>query len=408
MKKGMKVLLIFCFLIPSFYVPSVHAKTLGDLKTELEEYETEYNENKEQQKLNEQEIASIKNNINSINNKISQASKDIDSLNNEIEELNEQIDINQKEIEEILAFVQIQNGESAYLEYAFGAQDFTDFIYRIAVSEQLTTHNDALIDECNENIETNKNKKEELANKKTELANEQSNLKVEMNKISASLKELDNLSLSIEEQIDAKKSEIKIYEDKGCKIDEDIRTCGKAMLPPDTSFWRPISKGCIAGSMGLFGWRINPVKPYNSDGTPNRSYHYGMDLGTSNGWSGTVPIYSAANGVVVYIPPLSSCGGRKVYIQHNVNGTIYTTGYLHMHSVYVEEGQTVSKDTQIGTMGGFEDYDYCSTGPHLHFEVSTGTISSYSNYKASCFSASNVVNMPSSVNTYWYDRTTRY
>ena len=53
------------------------------------------------------------------------------------------------------------DGESAYLEYTFGARDFTDFIYRTAVAEQLTKYNETLIDEFNKSIEESKQKQEE-------------------------------------------------------------------------------------------------------------------------------------------------------------------------------------------------------------------------------------------------------
>ena len=53
-----------------------------------------------------------------------------------------------------MKFVQISNGETNYLEYIFGATDFTDFIYRVSVAEQLGEYNDRLIKEYNADIES--------------------------------------------------------------------------------------------------------------------------------------------------------------------------------------------------------------------------------------------------------------
>ena len=405
MKKSLSIFLIICLLIANFFVPIAKAKTLGDLKTELKNYEEQFNQTEQQKKMTEAELANTRATINSINKSITQIGDDIDSLNKEIDDLNTKIAASEKEIAEILEFVQVQNGESAYLEYAFGAQDFTDFIYRLAVSEQLTSHNDELIDDCNINIEENKQKAEELDNKKNELTTKQDSLQIETVKIQSSLESLSDDSLSLADEMSAKKSEIKIYTDKGCKDNENISTCGKSLLPADTSFWRPMMVGHISGTIGLFGWRLNPASGVYA-------MHYGLDLTVSGSNAGTTPAYSVANGLVVYVvSTYGSCAGKRVYIQHNVNGVIYTSGYLHLNNVYVKEGQTVTKDTIIGTLAGYPDPTYgysdrCSTGAHLHLEISKGTFanSTYSSYR---MSPTNFINFPSVGNS-WTDRRTKY
>ena len=52
-----------------------------------------------------------------------------------------------------------------------------------------------------------------------------------------------------------------------------------------------------------------------------------------------------------------------------INGVNYTSVYMHLRKLYVSKGDVVSKDTQIGLMGGnpsTEYWDSCSTGQHLH------------------------------------------
>lgn len=412
LKKIINICLIVCLLIANFYIPEfkVRAKTLGDLKKELAQFEEDYKNNQLQQELTQEEILNIESKITNITDNIIKLGKEIANLNSEIDKLNEEIEQKKSEIESILSFVQISSGESAYLEYAFGAKDFTDFIYRVAVSEQLTSYNDELVEQYKKNIEDNEKKKEELNTKKKDLAKQQSSLRVELDKVKESLQELDEFSLSIDEQIEAKKSEIKIYEDKGCKDNEDIKTCGMAMLPPDTSFYRPLVSGWLTG---WFGQR--------DCSDPRIScYHHGLDMTASGSSYGNVPVYSAANGVVVYIatPTYNSstgryntkCGGKQVFIQHNINGVIYTTGYLHLRSINVEKGQVVTKETQIGVMGGnpnIEYWDNCSTGAHLHFEISTGTFNE-GNYYANRLPANTYVNFPKSLLKDWYDRKVKF
>jgi len=51
-----------------------------------------------------------------------------------------------------------------------------------------------------------------------------------------------------------------------------------------------------------------------------------------------------------------------VIIDH---GNGYTTLYGHMSSIYVNQGQTVTRGSAIGQMGSTGR----STGIHLHFEI---------------------------------------
>lgn len=411
LEKLIHISLICCLLLINFYIPEVNAasKTLRELKSELEQFEKDYEENKLQQELSEQEIKNIQSRINSINSTITSIGEEIISLNAQIEQLNVEIEAKEAEIQNLLTFTQVSNGESIYLEYAFGAQNFTDFIYRIAISEQLTSYNNNLINEYKANIEQNKKNQEELRIKRDNLSTQQANLKIELDKIKVTLTELDELSLSIEEEIDAKKAEIKLYESLGCKLDETLDECRSKKIPTDTGFSRPMKSGYITG---FFGMRYHPVS-----GT--YKLHAGTDMSTMQ--PGDIPIYSVANGVVKKIVELtynsstgrynSQCGGRRVYIEHNINGKVYTTGYLHLRRIDVKEGQIVTRETQIGIMGGDPKKEYwdkaCSTASHLHLEISTGTFAE-GTYSAYQVGAEMYVNFPKKTYVTWYDRTTRY
>lgn len=62
-----------------------------------------------------------------------------------------------------MSFYQISGSSTMYLDYAMGAKTFTDFIYRVAISEQLIEYNDSLVDEYNNMIVKNKEKQEKLS-----------------------------------------------------------------------------------------------------------------------------------------------------------------------------------------------------------------------------------------------------
>lgn len=108
-----------------------------------------------------------------------------------------------------------------------------------------------------------------------------------------------------------------------------------------------------------FGYRIDPIA-----GT--RSLHDGLDIsGTGHG----SPVYAANNGVVVQLAT-QAMNGNFITINHN-NG--YYTLYAHLSGFNTTNGATVAKGQLIGYVGS-TGY---STGPHLHFGVSTGGIPYY-------------------------------
>lgn len=382
----------------------VKAKTLGDIKRELAKYEADYLANKLEKEMTKEEIKNANNQIKQINKEIDQIGIDIINLNNEIEELEKRIVKKKAEIEKILVFIQISNGENPYLEYAFGASDFTDFIYRLSVAEQLADYNEKLIKQFNENIENNNKKKEELANKKVSLKEKQDDLSNLVVKLNTRVEELDEYTISIEEEIRLRKEAIELYEKQyGCKDNEEIDAClNRNVLPPDTAFYRPLQSGVVTSEFGYRSFWLNG-KWISND------FHGGIDVSTTDN---NTPVYASAAGVVIAISRNQSCGKNIVYIQHRVKGEKYTTSYWHLRKVTVNQGDKVTKDTQIGIMGGAKsDNDSCSTGAHVHFVVSTGLYltdyHSHATYNANRINPRIVVNFPK-LDVYFKDRITKY
>ncbi len=402
-KKIKYILLVLLLLIVNFAIPTkevAEAKTLRDLKEELAAYEKNLAAGEEQKKLTEQEIANKRANIENINVEISNISKEIVSLNEEIEQLNIEIVEKEKEIKEIMNYYQLSSSESAYLEYVFEAADFTDFIYRMAIAEQLSKYNDQLVEEFHETIKQNEQKKKDLDAKTVTLNEKQKQLEVELSSLGSQLGEIMDENVSIEDDIKSVKKMINTYENiYKCGLDEDLNTCGRGKLPPDTAFYRPVKSGKVSANYGI----------YYPWGKPQQ--HYGMDIsGTGHGAN----VYSMANGRVAYITERSSCGGNMVYIHHNVNGNLYTTAYFHLSHINVSVGDTVTTETVIGGVGGnssYEWWDDCSTGTHLHIQFGYGNTAAglgfYTRFTAKHFDPRNVLNLPSE-GSWFYDRTTKY
>ena len=391
-----QAIMIIVFLIPTF-TPPVHAKTLGDLKNELYQKQQELSQNQQNQNMTQQQIDSANQEISSVKASIEQTYIDIAALDKEIELLNQDIALKDSQIKEILNFIQVSSGESAYLEYAFGAKDFTDFIYRMAVAEQLADYNNKLIDECNQNIETAKQKQKEIENKRTELANKQEQLQKKVNELGEELEALSDTSIDIQDEIEYQKEIIKLYEDKGCKENEDIATCGRKTLPAGTNFYRPLVSGYVTSEWGPRAW--------------GNGWHEGIDFSNTQ----NVDVYSIATGMVATIFYRNSCGGNMVVVHHNINGKTYTSVYAHLKTINVSEGDTVTRNTIIGVMGGDSStwwYDGCSTGRHLHLTVATGLYGVDYNFTAMNYKYSinprSVINMPSGTYNWFYNRLEEY
>ena len=146
MKKILSLLIIISIILNISFTSSVKAQTLGDLRSDLESKKSKLAESNNKKALTEQEINEVSANIKSIENQISQTYSDIEQLQQESEKLKQEIEEKNEQIKQLIAYVQHSDGDSDYLEYIFGATSFTDFIYRVAVSEQMSAYNDKLID----------------------------------------------------------------------------------------------------------------------------------------------------------------------------------------------------------------------------------------------------------------------
>ncbi len=399
MKKIFIFLLLMIF-IPSMFMPiRTQAKTIADLKAELDKILKEEAENNANIELNDSELASIQSEISDIYNQVENITSEMKNIEEEIVQLEEDIVAKDKSSKNLMSSLQTTTGNSFYIEYLFGATSITDFIYRYSITEQITSYNDKLINEMNEMIKESKEKKEELSNKQKELENRQNTLTSKMKILEDAKVKLYELGSTLEQEIINAKAVIKMYQDKGCGEYDDISVCASNMLPPDTKFWRPFETGYVTSE---FGYR-NAIYDGNGNLIASSGLHEGIDL--SNSLGSKNPMYSIANGIVARIW-YDIWGGNQITIHHNVNGKAYSSSYAHMSKITVKEGDIVTKDTIVGYMGSTGNV----TGPHLHLAISTGLrfteYTGYSAYVARCVNPRNLINFPSYGS--WKDRVTKF
>ena len=120
------------------------------------------------------------------------------------------------------------------------------------------------------------------------------------------------------------------------------------VMPESTGFQAPL-KGTYYNS-GAFG----------AGDARHNGVHNGVDLRISGG----TPVYPMTEGIVVSVNS-GGKGGNSVRIQHPDKIKTY---YAHLGTVAVHVGDSVRKDTVIGTVG--DSGNAKGTAPHVHFEVS--------------------------------------
>lgn len=391
-KKIITYCFIFVLMFVSFFpLKVVDAKTLKDYRNDLAALKKEKAEAEANSEKIQAQIDAANEKIRQATVEIADATKEQKDTEDEIEILGKKIDEKEKQIKDLVSFLQLSNGENFYLKYIFGAESFTDLIYRFAVVEQLTKRNDELVEEMNELIVSNEKKIKELEKHKKELAELNKKVQAEIGKLgskkSVYIEETEDYDL----QIKSMEKKIKYYVEQGCSETEDLNRCVTS-VPYDYGFSKPLKTGVVTDE---FGMRYHPIYHY-------WKLHTGIDLGGNR--EGT-PVYAPASGKVVNTTWHYYCGGNMVYINHTINGVDYTTQYMHLLDIYVKSGDIVEKGQQIGTVGGgakTASYETCSTGAHLHFMVAKGhyygtgasSYSSYSTYVSKLINPRDVLYFP--------------
>ena len=159
------VLLIAILVIPQ----TTKATTLQEYEDQVEKYQNELSDKNNQISASKKELEEVQQKLADYEKQIKDAEEEIKRLEEEIEKNNEEIEKKKKESKKLMEYYQISNGENVYLEYAFGATDITDMIYRLSIVEQLTDYNDRVMKELKELVRQNKEKQKQLEAKKVEL-----------------------------------------------------------------------------------------------------------------------------------------------------------------------------------------------------------------------------------------------
>ena len=375
-KKVISIILIFIFInMYSISVIAASVSELEDKKQDLESQQQEAEEKKEEVTAQKNEVLDE---ISELNVQISKYESEIEELNSKIDELEDSISEKEKEIEKLeeeteqrqellinRLVAMYEMGQTSYLDVLLSSEDMTSFLSNYYRIQEIAEADQEIIDSILQKQEETEKAKQELKKNKKEVDESKKEIE-EKNKsleIAKTSKQTKVNSLSAEEKelqatIDEFESAIK-------KAQQDIN---EAIASANNS------GGGYQGSFeGMFSWPVSSnyniitsvFGPRPSPTAGASSNHGAIDIGVRY-----VPVYAPAAGKVIIARWLSGYG-NYVMIDH---GNGYYTGFGHLSSFNVSQGQTVSRGQQIATSGNTG----ISTGPHLHYEVYIGgTANSY-------------------------------
>ena len=407
MKKFMVAITAFMLCLAGISAGgNVQAESIGSLKekkstiekkkssveSNISETESKISDIKNQRASIEAELKKVEKSISETKEEITKKDKEIASTKDKIASLKESI----KETEERIAnrneilkerarAYQQNGGSSSYLEVLLGANSFGEFVERLgAVTTIMNADKDIIAEqeadkarleeqkaEVEEKLASLNKMMDELVKMKEKLDGQ----KIEKNKLMAVLKseqaELEDEKLSLEEEKEIlanQESAVKKAIEAEKKRQEasrqlqqlQVQTPAPALQVPLEHLVRYLHAPAVTS--GKF---MRPAAGYVSSRFGSRwgRNHNGIDIAKS----GTVPVVASAAGVVSRAN-YSSSYGNVVYINHYIDGQVYTTVYAHLRSMNVSAGQSVKKGQQIGLMGNTGR----SFGQHLHFELYVG------------------------------------
>lgn len=299
----------------------------------------------------DKQITGTEDEISIIEKQIEQTKLDLAAKEEELKAAQEEFDKYQ-ELFLSRAGTMYENGNTAYIEILFGAENFSDFISKMEIISQVMEYDKDILNKLEEGrnaIENAKNEIEGILKRQEENA---VSLKERQDNLTQVLAQKQALIDELKKDVEKYKA---IYESAEKAEAEMIRQYNASLSYSANpvkytggKFTWPVPSSSRITSQ--YGYRIHPV--YNT-----KKFHSGIDIGASYG----VDIIAAADGTVT-LATTNGGYGKCVVINH---GSGITTLYAHNSSLLVSVGDKVTRGQVIAKAGSTG----VSTGPHCHFEV---------------------------------------
>ena len=367
-KMNKKIISAILAAVMMFSAVSVYAaKSVNDLKSELEQSKKKTEETKKkiqskQEEKNSQkaqkdaldiEIAGLQSDIDKIQVVIDEKNAEIEEKNNQIQILDTELKATDKRLKKRMKVI-YESGTESYIELILKSTGIADLFTRIAVVESILKHDNSIMDDYRAQITEINAAKEIVENEKAEQVEAQDILEQKQNQIKAKQDEKQKIIDALSKDINELKKQEAAQEAAAKELQAQINSALKSSSQQSVKysgngkFGFPLTSYTRISS--TYGYRIHPI-------TGTKKLHTGIDYAAPYGTS----ILAAEDGVVL-TSGWNSGYGYCVTINH---GGGYVTLYGHCSSLLVSAGQSVKRGQTIAKVGSTGN----STGNHLHFEV---------------------------------------
>ncbi len=255
-----------------------------------------------------------------------------------------------------------EGGEVSYWGILFSACDFSDFLDRVTLVNDVMEYDNAVMDMLAKARQAVIDAKTSLEADRAAQQAVRDTQAAQKQELSVKFKEIDTLVAEYAAQEDAAEAAEAALKAAANQLDKEISkkqdelaakiAAGQITIDPGSGYQWPL-KG-YATLSSLFGGRKHPI-------TGKAHNHTGIDIPAPR----NTPI-TAARGGVVLTSTYGSSYGNYVVISHGGNNE--STLYAHMNSRAVKEGDVVKQGQVVGYVGTTGS----STGNHLHYEVRIG------------------------------------
>lgn len=399
-------------------------KQLDSLQTNLKEKEAYQKTLQEKITLQQENLDIVSEELDRIAKSIDETTQQISQAEDDIKVMEADIAIGLDEFKMRLRAMYVQ-GNDSLASALVGATDFYDLLSKYELMSRVANHDNELVNDLKDKLETCNEKKAELETEKSDLEQQQSDQQQKKDEFKTAIEDLQQTYAETDEakeqmerqkeqlngdvatleknnkELDAEEQDIKAAiaaaaeaekknqstsnssnnssssnsskSDSSSSNSSSNNSSSNSSSSDNSSSGSDDSGSTVAPSGGGFTWPCPGFYTVSSTfGNRWGTTHGAIDIAGGNAGAAIV---AAKSGTVVRVvtgcshnyPKSGSCGcgggyGNYVIIQHD--GT-YSTLYGHMASVSVSVGQSVSAGQTIGYVGstGF------STGFHLHFEV---------------------------------------
>ncbi len=335
----------------------------------------------EQNELNREEIGLIDEQIELYNELVEQKSKELDAA----------LALEEEQLNTYRTHVRMmeENGDYSYFTLLFGSSSLSDLLSNIDMVGEIMDADKRLYDQYTEAREETELVKADYEATLLELEEKLQELEERKAELEKSIEDATAVIVGLEEDIAEYTAAYEANAAQDAAIAAEVANLAAALAAQEeaarkaaeeaqqeytgvgstatgTYTWPCPSSTYISS---LYGMRIHPI-------FLTERHHNGIDVSANEGAS-----LVAIDSGTVQIATYSSSAGNYVVIYHS-SGT--TSTYMHMSSMAVSAGDTVTKGQVIGYVGSTG----WSTGPHLHFEMTVGgatvdPLNYFSNYTVS-------------------------